>query len=265
MHMRQLSLLSMISRMPGSILHQHALNSFLTKSSSSWFKAVRDICLQYQLPHPLTLLNLTTPPTKDEFKKLYKKKVMSYWEIKLREEASKLESLSYFKPSYMSLLSPHPIFLSAGSSPYEVIRARVQAILLSGRYKTERLCRFWSKNPNGYCLTPSCIDSHVHEDVEHILLHCRSLSSTRTSLMEFTMKFSKKHPHLRDILLTFTTPQHPQFCQFLLDCSVIHEVINLYQKLGQDTLFQLFKVTRTWCYSLHRERLKKLGRWSNFS
>ena len=176
-----------------------------------------------------------------------------------------MESLSHFNPSFMSLVSPHPIFLSAGSSPYEVIKARVQAILLSGRYKTERLCRFWSRNPNGYCLTPSCKNADIQEDVEHILLHCKSLSSTRSSLREFTANFSKIHPHLREILLTFTAPQHPQFCQFLMDCSVIHEVISFTQEHGQDKLYQLFKVTRTWCYSLHRDRLKMLGRWSNFN
>ena len=62
--------------------------------------------------------------------------------------------------------------------------------------------------------------------------------------------------------MTFTQPSHPLFSQFLIDCSVIPEVISLTQLLGTDALYNLFKVTRTWCYSLHRDRLKILGRWT---
>ena len=170
-HLRQLSLLGMITRLQGTTLHKHAINAFDSKpSSASWLHQVRDICLQYQLPHPLTLLGAETPLSKEAFKSLAKKQVINYWELKLRSEASPLTSLRYFHPQYMSLATPHPIFLSAGSSPYEVIKAGVQATFLSGRYRTERLCRFWSNNPQGFCLLPSCAGREIYEDEEHILL-----------------------------------------------------------------------------------------------
>ena len=263
-HLRQLSLLGMVSNLPGSTLHKHAMNVFTTKPSSlSWFHQVRDICLQYQLPHPLSLLS-SPPPTKDWFKKLAKKRVTDYWEQKLRDEAALLDSLKYFKPLFMSLASPHPIFLSAGSSPYEISKACIQAQFLSGRYRTEKLCRFWSNNPDGFCLCPSCSGHEVPEDIEHILLHCGSLSPARLVLSTFTAEYCKKHPHLADILLSFTNPNHPDFIQFLLDCSSIPQVILFSQEHGREALYHLFKVTRTWCYSLHRNRLKLLGRWTPF-
>ena len=176
-------------------------------------------------------------------------------------EASNLSSLKYFKPQFMSLSRPHHIFLSAGSSPYEVVKEGVQATFLSGRYKTERLCRHWSENKEGLCMLPSCLGKNLLEDERHILLECCSLAATRTRLSQFTIDHIKKFPIIKDILLNFTSPENPRYCQFLIDCSSIPEVIILSQKYGQDSLYQLFKVTRTWCCSLHRERLKVLGRW----
>ena len=78
----------------------------------------------------------------EAFRKLAKKKVIDYWEQKLKMESNPLNLLKYFKPNFMSLVSPHPIFLSAGSSSYEVTKAGVQALFLSGRYRTEKLCRY---------------------------------------------------------------------------------------------------------------------------
>ena len=163
----------------------------------------------------------------------------------------------------MTLSKPHPIFISAGSSSYEVSKATVQALFLSGRYRTEKLSRHWSTNPEGFCQCPSCLGHQVVEDEEHILLHCGSLAPTRTSLAMLTVSYSKSNPLIGPLLLTYTNPEHPDFCQFLVDCSVLPEVITLTQQFGEFVLFKLFKVTRAWCYSLHRDRLKLLGRWSN--
>ena len=262
LHLRQLSLVGMISDLPGSTIHCIAVDSFSAKSATpSWFDQVRETCLQYQLPHPLELLAVPPPHTKDGFKSLAKKHVINYWEIKLRMEARNLSSLKYFQPQFMSLSRPHHIFLSAGSSPYEVVKAGVQATFLSGRYKTERLCRHWSENKEGLCMLPSCLGKHLIEDERHILLECGFLATTRIRLSQFTINHIKKFPIIKDILLNFTNPENPRYCQFLIDCSSIPEVITLSQKYGQTSLNQLFKVTRTWCYSLHRERLKALGRW----
>ena len=136
-----------------------------------------------------------------------------------------MESLEFFKPSFMSIIEPHPIYLSANSSPYEVAKAQVQALFLSGRYRTEKLSRFWSDNPDGYCLCPSCKGLCFQEDLSHIFLYCASLAPTRRNLTTYTASFARLQPNLSQILLTFTNPSHPMFIQFLLDCSFIPEVI----------------------------------------
>ena len=96
LHMKQLTLFSMICRLPGDPLHTHAhyVLSCSPRTAKSWFQQVRDICLLYALPHPLELLQ--HPPTKHSFKKLMKENVTKYWENLLRSETLGLSSLIYF-------------------------------------------------------------------------------------------------------------------------------------------------------------------------
>ena len=222
---------------------------------------VRNLFLQYNLPHPLKFLE--NPLSKTAFKTTVKKHVISYWECQLRAEASARSSLIFFHPEYLSLVHPHPIWMTAGSSPYQVNMAMIQAKMLSGRYRTETTTSYWSKNPNGYCLLPSCSGLNTYEDLTHMLTCCGSLDQARSSLTSFTSAYTlaTSLPILQTIVDEYCSSLHPQFPQFLIDCSCLSPVIAAAQLYGQDVLHHLFKITRTWCYVLHRERLKILGRW----
>ena len=70
LHIRQLGLFSMICRLPADPLNSHARNVLTTskRSSKSWFWQIRDLCLQYSLPHPLNFLE--SPSNKEHFRKL---------------------------------------------------------------------------------------------------------------------------------------------------------------------------------------------------
>ena len=159
----------MISRLQNNILNKHAKDIFeySTVTKKSWFLKIRDLCIKYDLPHPKELL--TNPLTKTEFRGLIKRRVISYWETILREEAAALDSLLYFKPCFMSLTRPHPLWYTAGSSPSKVAMASIQALMISGRYRSEALFRHWApKNKNGFCLlSPTC--SETVETIQHIL------------------------------------------------------------------------------------------------
>ena len=112
-----------------------------TKLCKSWFLIMRDICLLYSLPHPLTMLD--NPPKKESFKKLAKAYVISYCEKKLRAEAALLPSLAFFQPEFHSLFTPHPILWTPRSNPYEVAKAIVQLRMLSGRHRTANQTLEW--------------------------------------------------------------------------------------------------------------------------
>ena len=263
-HLRQLSNFGMITRMPRSnILHQHAKNIFssITISPRSWFHRIRDLCLLYQLPHPSHLLK--SPPSKEEYKTLVKKQVINYWEQKMRSDSATLKSLEHFHPHFMSLTSPHPIWATARSSPTKIVMASIQSHLISGRYKTESLCGRWSQNPLGLCkLTETCQTS---ETITHFLQTCFALDKTREKLMNFTQSYVRSHPQVTAIIEQYCNPKSRLFTQFIIDCSTLPEVITTVQLHGKDILTHLYNITRVWCYSLHRDRLKILGRWRNFT
>ena len=262
LHLRQLTLFGMISRLENSILRKIAVNVLVEgkPNCSSWFQQIRDICIQYLLPHPLTILE--SPPTKLAFKQLCKQRVTCFWRRKFQTDACKLTSLRYLKPEFISLASPHPIFTTLNGNPYQTKKAKVQSRFLSGRYRTEKLCRFWSKNNAGICLLESCKSDRIPEELEHIIFSCKGLAETRKRLLTFTFDYISDKPELQPIIHKYLGEAEVEFCQFIIDCSVQSLVISSYQLYGKSIHDHLFYITRTWCYSLHKERLRQLGRFN---
>ena len=263
-HLRQLSLFNMIIRLPNNILHHHATNLFSARTISprSWFAQIRDLCLKYGLPHPGVLLK--SPPSKSDFKAMAKKKVIDFWEIELREQAKCLKSLKYFYPEFMSLTVTHPMFSTAGAFPRKVSMATVQAVMISGRYRCDALLQHWSQKVSGVCTQPSCTGSFIVDDIEHILRVCPSLQPMRQKLEKFTHGYLVNNQLPDDIISlvkSHCTPIYPDFCRFLIDCSSLPSVIRAEQIFGIDVLHHIFTITRTWIYTLHRERLKLRGEW----
>ena len=80
LHLKQLSLFSMIAHLPNNILNRIARYKLTTgkDNDKSWFISVAKLFQQYNLPHPLTLLN--NPLDKPRTKKLFKTKVYEYWQ-----------------------------------------------------------------------------------------------------------------------------------------------------------------------------------------
>ena len=147
---------------------------------------LRNLLIQYELPHPLILLR--SPPSKVNFPKQVKSKVLNYWNERLRGEASFL-SAPFFHPSRMSLVSPHKLLTSAGSYPYEVAKARVQLQFLCSKYRSAKLCRHWPpSNPNGFCTFPPCRYRSEVETNEYILLFCTAYQTTRLRLFTLASK-----------------------------------------------------------------------------
>ena len=261
LHLRQLSLFGMVSRLENNVLKDIAIKilSSALPLMKSVFQHVRQLCLLYKLPDALT--QLKNPLPKAKFKTICRLQVYEYWHAKLSFEATNLPSLRYLDPRYLSLSSPHPLWTSLNGNPYEAKAARIQALFLTGRYRTEKLSRYWSSNRNGFCLQHSCSSLGIIEDRTHILLHCQALNETRSRLSLFTTRLLQDLPLLGPIIDAYLYSDDDAVrMQFLLDCSVQPMVIAAKQLFGSIVLERLFKLTRTWCFSLHKSRLKLLGR-----
>ena len=171
----------------------------------------------------------------------------------MRGEADFLDSLAHFKPSFMSLSTPHPLWSSA-SSPYEVGKAVIAARMLSGRYRTDRLTRHWTQtNPDGLCRLPGCFNNEGN--LEHILLHCTALSEARSRVVSLFTAFLVSRQELFPVIHHYTIVEEHLLLQFLLDPSCLPLVIST-NKHYPNTTNQCLYLARTWCYSIHLSRSK---------
>ena len=223
-------------------------------NSQSWFIHIKNLCAKYQLPHPLTLLQ--EPLSKDSFKALSKAKVVDHWEQLLRSEAKSLSSLSYFKPEFMSLVEPHPLWKTCQGNPFEVSKAIVEARMLSGRYRCEKLTKHFKKNCDGLC---GICEEKSEGSVEHLLVQCPTLEDCRQKQLLFMERTDISHT-CKAIIQHYLKKPSSELVQFLLDCSVIPSIIEVSQD-SEMILSELFQFTRTWCFNMHMSRLKLLGLW----
>ena len=161
------------------------------------------------------------------------------WEQRLRLESSFLPSLQYFHPQFMSLSTPHRLWTTAGPKPYEVAKAVVQLKFLSGQYRCGKLTRHWSPSQDGFCSHPPCQQSSTLESSEHILLECPAYLETRQNMISLFLNLKSQVSHSLVISLLLCS-ERQSLMQFLLDCSVLAQVIQAAQVHGECIYSDLF-------------------------
>ena len=169
-------------------------------------------------------------------------------------------SLLYFKPQYMSLQKPHPLFSTAAQNPFEINKSLVVAKMLSGRYRSDWHCRHWSTvNRSGDCLL--CPGKNFPGTLEHMLVLCPALEQKRSLLKDYLYQETSDKFDLKQLFDDILQASTHEVVQFLLDPSVVPRVI-----AGCQTkvyfLPEIFRLTRTYCYGLHRRRLQLIGRFN---
>ena len=163
--------------------------------------------------------------------------------------------MTYFRPEFHSLSRPHPILWTPVSNPHEVANAVIQLKMLSGRYRTGVLTSHWDCK-GGCCPAPDCTEP---ETLEHILVFCPYYEQTRLKLKRLWNSSTNTDVHQLASLALSGPPL--DLVQFILDPSVHPSVISLTQVYGSEPLLLIFYLTRTWCFSVHRERAKLQGRF----
>ena len=252
----------MIARLGSdSIMYKHGMNVLTsgTASPKSWFLKVKTLCHQYDLPDPIRVL--LSQPSKEQFKSLTNGKVLDWWNKKYRAEKLLLSSLSLFRADFMSLSQPYPIWTTAGSSPFEVRKATVQARMLSGRYRTCWLRRHWSGDSSGNCCIPGC--GGVPGTLQHLVTgECPALSSVLDRCLALWSSVLTDNPILIPVVHQYCLGPPETFLSFLVDPTTISEVISLSQEHGLVINEKLCYMTRTWLFLFHKERLKLLNIWT---
>jgi hypothetical protein len=262
LHLRMLGLLGMVARLGSDgILNRIGRHALLTPVPRSWFVRVRHITAQYGLPDPLLVLQ--QPPPKGRWKSICRSRVTDYWEQQLRGAAVHLDSLANFKSNFFSLSRPHRTFTTAGS-PYEVAKASVVCLMLSGRYQTDHRRRHWDPaNPTGACRL--CPEAEAPGgppapagDLQHQLLVCPALGQARARAERCWAARLASRPHLHPVLTRYSLGPPEDLLGFLLDPSSCPPVILLAREHGESVYQDCHYLSRVWCFGNHRARLKLL-------
>ena len=152
----------------------------------------------------------------------------------------------------MSLSKPHPLWTTCSNNSYECSKAILQAKIVSGRYKTDRLARHFGQNNDGNCRI--CNENADGSMV--LLLHCPSLATTRQKMFHLLHERNNYCASTRHLINSIMGgPSESDKVQLLLDCSCLPDIISSHLSDNR-TMLEIFRFTRTWCFAVHSMRLK---------
>ena len=209
-------------------------------SFAGWSGLARKTTSLYGLPDPLELFQ--NPWASDRWSEFAKAAVIKYWTTLLQNSASTYSSLNMLDTSRLNLLSPHPIWIAAGSNPVSVMKATVVTWLLLNTYKTgEKLYKMRKVR------SPECVlCQNPVEDQVHFTLKCPVLFPIRS---QYINEFIELCPNL----VKHTTDEQA-FLLCLLDPFsplVPSEVRETWTDKDQ-----VYKTSRNFFYDLHKKREK---------
>ena len=105
-----------------------------------------------------------------------------------------------------------------------------------------------------------CQSQGLTESICHLLTTCKALESKRQSLKEYWIQ-KEAHGVLSPLIFDVLDKNPEDLTQFLLDPLTNPSVISLAQNHGNVIIDKICYLTRTFCFSLHRQRKILLGTW----
>ena len=185
-------------------------------NSTTWSNHVRSLCLKYDLPSPLTLLQGQGPlQSKESWITLVKTKVTIWHEEQLRTNSKLNTKMRYLNVDLLGLSGrAHPSLINIKNTQ-DVKKLRLHLKFLCGDYLT---------NQNGHCYPRSinsCSLCHSSEDTyEHLLIQCRGTSEVRERILPTLYNVvSDVQPTCG--LLQYNPPP-TILLQFILDCTSLN-------------------------------------------
>ena len=101
----------------------------------------------------------------------------------------------------------------------------------------------------------------IVESTEHILLHCPAYALIRAKMIHLCLNIQDQQSK-QLVTRVLQSKSAKNIMQFLLDPSTVPEVIELAQVHGEEVYNGFFYLGRSWCFALHREWMKRHGRWN---
>ena len=99
--------------------------------------------------------------------------------------------------------------------------------------------------------------------LEHFVLFCDALTPVRASILNYREFYSSKDDQLRNLFLKKLRASTQTLMQFLIELAFDNDVIQGVQN-NLIKLEVVYRLTRTWCYAVHRKKLQLTGRFRKF-
>jgi hypothetical protein len=213
--------------------------------SNSWPWYVYNKLKKYNLPSAFSLLK--SQPSKPKWRRMVKAAVLTYWENRLKHDATKMSSMGYVNLAICNLSSAHPVWRLGAASSLTVIKATTKAKLLLQRYPlfTNRTA---GVNYGNKC--PLCKDGQ--ESMAHFLVACPTLEPARQPLM-------RKFLDILCYACLKVPDSEESLVRAILDPSCLCSA-----EAHTDIVNLLEATTRDLCFSLHHRRSTQLGYSSRF-
>ena len=243
LHMRTLSLFYNLWSNPECTVFRITMYilKMCKENSLTWANHVRLLCLRYDLPSPLSLLQ-TPVWSKDSWNMLVKTKILAWFERKLRLTALSNSKMIYLNVQLNGLSGrPHPV-LGNIVSTQDVKKMRVHLKFLTMDFH--------------YLYQPSlcnlCAASNTTTD--HVLVTCR-----HEELVEIRARL---FPELLNIVLAVQPscallnqfPPPHILTQFLLDCSSANLPQSYRIPAHNPRIDEVFSTSRDWCFAIYSAR-----------
>ena len=225
-------------------------------NSLTWAVHVRLIFQLYQLPDPLLLLNSQLWP-KSKWKLHTKTLIAAHHESVWRSKAAVNSKLSYLNTQATGLSGrPHPL-LTGILTTQEVTSSRIHIKMVAGDYN----CYYYLDRDRGigaHCRLCSALtpDSQPpDETMVHLITRCRSTEDTRTRVLPDLLNIVSQDFPGNDLL---SHHNHDHLTQFILDPTSLNLPLNIRVSPDHPALPRVLQVCRRLCYSLHKDRTRKL-------
>ena len=108
--------------------------------------------------------------------------------------------------------------------------------------------------------SPGSFFNMCFPSIEYLFVQCPVLDDHRKQI-HLKLSTSDDMSETAKSLINDSFQSVKSATQMLLDCTPIPAVISAKQIEGPSILHQLFRFSRSWCYTMHKNRLKLVGRW----
>ena len=222
-------------------------------NSTTWSHHIKILSEKYDLPCPLLLLEEKITINKESWKLLVKTNITAFHERRLREASESNSKMQYLNVKLLGLAGrPHPA-LQHILTTQDVRKLRVHLKFLVGDYYHSQ--RLALDQPH---LSPACkLCSAPVESTEHVLGTCSATAECRDRILPELLNTVAAVQPSSHILLR---PTKGELVQFILDCTSPNLGNNLRIPTQNPRVFEVFRVSRDWCFAISKERIRQLSK-----